>query len=375
MSRKKTSSSSDQKQTTLAGGNLSLLFRGLLALIPSTRLATDGNPSSVTLLFPYAQVPTNMRTELGTGHTHHSHVPNANFDVHTLYLYAGTITMGTFRVMTTIPVPVGSEIIFYDGSALPANEINSPTLIPTDPSRNLAANSVGMNIRDIDPTPGFPNVINLHNLYQNESDIDDRRLEATTAHLGVAPGGLAGLAARVFRLRKGNLSGFAGRIDMNDGNAPQECLSASNICYFFDKHDGTRYPGDRDLVRKSVTDTVIFERPLVNTMVTVSINGASYQFAGTNIHLLLQHVGPVRTVRLPIYDIDFALTYRTAKLRRVYNTTAIYKERRIPRIDYCPGELSKDSKDSKDSKSGDFGTLAIKPIICSMSMYSGDYNA
>lgn len=383
MSRKKTSSSSDQTQTALVG-TVHLLFRGLFSLTPSTRLA-GSNPSSVTLLFPEARDRRTIRSELGGGHKHYNDAPPFTyFGSHTLYLHPGTLTAGTFTIdaANSRAVPLGSEIIFYDGDNLEANKINNPRLFPTDPSRNDVGNSVKINISH--EKVGGPNVIDLHNIYENEQDADDKNLVGKPTCLPIDPqmeAFPADLAARVFRLRKGELSGFGGVIDGSAGaldmqrKRVQNCLSDSNICYFFDKHDGGRYRGDKDLVRRYVTDTVIFERPLVNNKVTVSINGVLYPFpvdVNGNVFLLLQHIGDFPDVTLPTYDFDFALTYRTANLQRIHNTNRRNKQRRIPKIDYCPGILS---KAGEDGKVDNVRPLAVKPIICAMSMYSGDDNA
>lgn len=330
---------------------LIILFRGLFALVPSSNLSktpkgTEPNPSSVSLLFPYAgKSDTKVNDELGLEHPFPAN-PDLTFDPHKLtfkygYLQeiskGGKLTNYAFQPLTERNLPPYSEIVFYDGEAKPENEINSPSLLPKDPSREEDLKAIKYST---DPCKPYQvdlekNVVDMNKIYSDEENYEDKNLKAKSMYLDKdyfdkqPTDEKEQLIARILRLRGGTLNAFNGLIAVEGKPGTEETINKENT-YTFQKH---LYGGEEYTIEAS--DTIVFERELTNGTATVSVKYGGPPISNkytphpeqNNICLLIEHVakGNMNTY----YDYDYALTYRVADLFRVDGSE---KLRKIPAI-------------------------------------------
>lgn len=343
-------------------GNLNILFRGLVALVPSSVKSGKGYPSSVTLLFPEARGRDSVEDELKAKRKGklecHPHKPNnkINFNRHSLSISEGILEKilegkleRTLFRRTDTPnfIESETEIKFYDGSINDTNAINSPGLGKNEDIRKNDDHAIKLTLSE------SANIINLQDIYSVEQQNRDKRLEVDNDYLEKDP-----KVSRVFRLHSGDLSVFEGYIDTTEDS--NSTVSGNGVTYIFDEHDQT----DTGQIRKTkVSDTVIFTKRLQGDQVTVILNDEELTFLRKkgyeDICLLIENL-PGAGSRLTIdkdennedRDYDFALIYRAAYLNKDDNNK---KFKRIPKV------------------SGGINFLSQKPVICAMASYS-DHN-
>ncbi|MFY9222592.1 MAG: hypothetical protein WAQ98_07980 [Blastocatellia bacterium] len=369
-----------QEETKVAARKLTILFRGLLGVIPSTKLSNPdehGNryPSSVTLLFPKADVPRAINDELGD-HTHRLPLGRRDkFLKHNLRLIKGMIVEDNFESKESeIVIGAGSEIKFSEiKTEGESREINSLSLSKNSGTRRNPSNAIKLLSINIGNYLAIrSHTISLPELYDNEQHGDDQNLTVDSKYLkdnyfGNEPSDdHKKLAGRVFKLRGGVIAGFAGKIDDVD------CVS--EYIYEFGPHDGLNAAFKR---RENITDTLIFERDLTNASVEyveVSFKNTNSQLVTERIYsnkdgvccFLIEHMPP-RDTTAPTgqaYDYDFALVYRVASLGRTSSATP--KQKRIPRFaGLSPRSVIRSSEEK----------TAIRPIICGLAVYDDDQDA